>query len=123
MAPKKILFVDDEPVVLTLMKNRLLSRGFLVETAPDGETGLAQARSWQPDLILLDIAMPGLDGYETCRSLKGSHETTRIPVVLFTALQDSQLEVLAKEAGAVKVVRKPFVDQLFQAIEEILGPQ
>jgi CheY-like chemotaxis protein len=123
MAQKKILFIDDEPVVLTLMKNRLISRDFLVETATDGATGLTKARTWQPDFILLDIAMPGLDGYETCRSLKESPETMRIPVVLFTAMQDTQLDVLAKEVGAVRVVRKPFVDQVFRAIDEILGPQ
>lgn len=123
MAQRKILFIDDEPVVVTLMKNRLLSRDFLVETATDGASGLAKARTWQPDLILLDIAMPGLDGYDTCRSLKETNSTAGIPVVLFTAMQDAQLDVLAKAAGAVKVVRKPFVDQVFQAIDEILGPQ
>jgi two-component system alkaline phosphatase synthesis response regulator PhoP len=123
MAQKKILFIDDEPVVLTLMKNRLISRDFLVETATDGVMGLTKAKAWLPDLILLDIAMPGQDGYETCRSLKESRETESIPVVLFTAMQDAQLEVLAKSVGAAKVVRKPFVDQVFQAIDEILGPQ
>ncbi len=122
MPQKKILFIDDEPVVLTLMRNRLVSRDFLVETATDGAGGLSKARSWQPDLILLDVAMPGLDGYETCRSLKETYDTARIPVVLFTAMQDAQLEALAKAAGAIRVVRKPFVDQVFQAIDEILGP-
>jgi len=123
MAQKKILFIDDEPVVLTLMKNRLVSRDFLVETAADGATGLAKAKTWQPDLILLDIAMPGLDGYEICRSLKEMNATADIPVILFTAMQDAQLDVLAKSAGAARVIRKPFVDQVFQAIDQILGPQ
>ena len=120
---KKILFVDDEPVVVTLMKNRIGSRGFLVETAHDGASGLEKAKTWQPDLILLDIAMPGMDGYETCRRLKATKETANIPVVLFTAVQDTQLVALAEKAGAAKVVQKPFVDQVFKAISEILGPE
>lgn len=120
---KKILFVDDEPVVVTLMKNRIVSRGFLVETAHEGAGGLEKAKTWQPDLILLDIAMPGMDGYETCRRLKASKETAHIPVVLFTAVQETQLAALAEKAGAVKVIQKPFVDQVFKVISEILGPE
>ena len=67
--------------------------------------------------------MPGMDGYETCRRLKAMKETARIPVVLFTAGQETQLEVLAQKVGAVRVVKKPFVDQVFKAIDEILGPE
>lgn len=122
MDKKKILFVDDEPVVATLMKKRLEFRGFFVEITHDGVSGLERAKTWQPDLILLDIAMPGIDGYETCRRLKTMKETAHIPVVLFTAMQEAQLEALAQKAGASKVVQKPFVDQVFQAISEILGP-
>jgi len=122
MSQKKILFVDDEPVVATLMKNRIGSRGFLVETAHDGAAGLEKAKTWQPDLILLDVLMPDMDGYETCRRLKAMKETAHIPVVLFTAVQETHLEALAQKAGAARVVQKPFVDQIFQAITEILGP-
>lgn len=120
---KKILFVDDEPVVATLMKNRIASRGFLVETANDGVSGLEKAKTWQPDFILLDVIMPGMDGYETCRRLKAMKETAHIPVVLFTAVQDTELEQTAREAGAAQVVQKPFVDQVFKAISEILGAE
>ncbi len=123
MAQKKILFVDDEPVVVTLMKKRIESRGFLVEPANDGAGGLEKAKAWKPDFILLDIAMPGIDGYETCRRLKATKETAHIPVVLFTAMQEARLEILAQEAGAAKVVQKPFIDQVFKVIEEILGPE
>lgn len=123
MPPKKILFVDDEPVVVALMKARIASRGFQVETASDGESGIEKAKSWQPDFILLDILMPGIDGYETCRRLKAMKETANIPVVLFTAVQETQIEVLARKAGAAKVVQKPFVDQVFKAISEILGSE
>jgi len=119
---KKILFVDDEPMVAALMKNRLLSQGFVVETANSGAGGLERAKTWQPDFILLDVIMPEMDGYETCRRLKAMPETQHIPVVLFTAAQESQIEFLAKKAGAERVVQKPFVDQVFKAIAEILGP-
>lgn len=115
--------MDDEPVVATLMKKRLESHGFLVETAADGPSGLEKAKTWCPHLVLLDIVMPGMDGYETCRRLKAMKETAHIPVVLFTALQETQLEASAKKAGAAKVVQKPFVDQVFKAISEILGPE
>jgi len=121
--PKKILIVDDEPVMVTLLKVRVESHGFLVETAHDGASSLEKAEVWQPDLILLDVAMPRMDGYETCRRLKAMKETAHIPVVLFSAVREVQLEALAQKAGAVKVVQKPFVDQVFKAISEILGPE
>jgi two-component system cell cycle response regulator len=121
MAQKKILIIDDEPVVVALLKARIASRGFQVETAHDGASGLEKAKTWQPDFILLDIVMPEMDGYETCRRFKAMKETAHIPVVLFTAAQETQIEVLAQKAGAARVVQKPFVDQVFKAITEILG--
>ncbi len=123
MAQKKILIVDDEPVVVTLLKVRVESRGFLVEAAHDGTSALEKAKAWQPDFILLDVIMPGMDGYETCRRLKAMKETAHIPVVLFTAAQETHLEALAQKAGAARVVQKPFVDQVFKAISEILGSE
>ncbi len=120
---RKILFVDDEPVVATLMRKRIESRGFLVEIAHDGASALEKAKAWQPDFILLDVIMPGMDGFETCRRLKAMKETAHIPVVLFTAAQETRLVATAQEAGAAKVVQKPFVEQVFKAIAEILGPE
>ncbi len=122
MPKKKILFIDDEAVVAGLMKTRLESRGFLAEIALDGANGIEKAKAWQPDLILLDVAMPGMDGYAACRRLKALPETASIPVVLFTAVQSEQLQSLSEKAGAVKVIQKPFIDQVFKAIAEILGP-
>ena len=123
MTPKKILIVDDEPVVVTLLKSRIESRGFKVETATEGFGALEKAKTWQPDFILLDIIMPGLDGFEVCRRLKAMKETAHIPVVLFTAAQETQLGVLAQKAGAARMIQKPFVDQVFKAISELLGPE
>ena len=121
MTSRKILIVDDEPVVVTLLKMRVASHGFLVETAHDGASGIEKAMTWKPDIILLDIAMPDIDGYETCRRLKALKETAHIPVIFFTAMQETHLEVLAQKVGAARVVQKPFVDQVFKAISEILG--
>ncbi|HOW58125.1 MAG TPA: response regulator [Candidatus Omnitrophota bacterium] len=118
---KKILFVDDEPMVVALMQKRLASRGFIVETAFDGKEALQKAKDWKPDLILLDVIMPEMNGYDTCRQLKAAQETAHIPVVFFTASQDSALETNAKKVGATKIVQKPFVDQVFQSLAEILG--
>ena len=123
MTGKKILIVDDEPVVVALQKVRVESRGFKVETAMEGVGALEKAKAWGPDLILLDIVMPGMDGFEVCRHLKATKETASIPVVLFTASQETRLQELAQKVGATKVIQKPFVDQVFKAISEILGPQ
>ena len=123
MTGKKILIVDDEPVVVALLKVRVESRGFKVETAMEGVGALEKAKAWGPDLILLDIVMPGMDGFEVCRHLKATKETASIPVVLFTASQETRLQELAQKVGATKVIQKPFVDQVFKAISEILGPQ
>ena len=118
---KKILVVDDEPVVVTLLKSPIESRGFKVEIATEGASAIEKAKEWRPDLILLDIVMPGMDGFEICRRLKATKELAAIPVVLFTASQETQLEELAREVGAVTVIKKPFVEQVFRAISEILN--
>ena len=116
MESKKILFVDDEPIVLKLMKTRLESQTFRVETAASGMEGIVKAKEWRPDVILLDVIMPGLDGFETCRRLKAIPETKDIPVVLFTASHDDNLAQCAEEAGAAKVSQKPHVDQLLEIV-------
>lgn len=121
MVSKKILFVDDEPVVAQLMKTRLMSHNLQVETACDGVEAVKKAKEWQPDLILLDIIMPQMDGFETCRELKRSNQTARIPVVFFTASQEAHLEQKALEVGAEGLVQKPFIDQVFKMIAELLG--
>ena len=82
----RILVVDDMPANTRLLEAKLSAEYYQVATAPDGHEALKLARSWQPDLILLDIMMPGMDGYETCRRLKDDATTLHIPVVMVTAL-------------------------------------
>ena len=106
---KKILIVDDEPAILIVSRRRLEANGYEVITAESGKEGIEKAVTCEPDLILLDIIMPGLDGYEVCKRLKSSEKTREIPVIIFTASspQDDSGEK-AIEFGAVGYLTKPF---------------
>ena len=103
-----ILVVDDDENNLRVASDLLESAGFAVRAARDGLTGLKRAKAARPDLILLDVQMPGIDGYETCRQLAAQSETASIPVIFMTALTDTSDKVRAFEAGAVDYVSKPF---------------
>ena len=116
---KKILIVDDEPAILIVSRRRLEANGYEVVTAASGKEGIEKAVTCKPDLVLLDIIMPGLDGYEVCRRLKSSEKTREIPVIIFTASspRDDSGEK-AIEFGAVGYLTKPFEsDDLLSIIE------
>lgn len=102
-----ILIVDDSPTNLDVLFDYLRDSGFKVLVAEDGEGALQRAGYAQPDIILLDVLMPGLDGFETCRRLKGNEETKDIPVIFMTALSDTVDKLKGFEAGAVDYVTKP----------------
>ena len=119
MDEKKILFVDDEPMVVKLMKTRLKSHNYNVETASSGEEALEKAGAFGPDLILLDIIMPGMDGYQTCSKLKENDNTKDIPVIMFTASQEKEFEQMAYKVGAINIINKPFVADLLESINEV----
>ena len=87
---------------------RLQKSGFLVDAALSGESGLKQALHFKPDVILLDIAMPDMGGWEVCRTLKEQAHTKEIPIVIVTAKHIPNVVHKAKEAGADKVMQKPF---------------
>jgi len=103
-----ILIVDDTPVNVAVLAEYLVSHGFSVMVAQDGEEGLDRAQFGQPDLILLDIMMPGMDGFETCRRLKSLASTKDIPVIFMTALSDISDKITGYKMGAVDYVTKPF---------------
>jgi len=103
-----ILIVDDEPLNVDLLEQELGSAGYRTLSAAGGEVALAAAVKSQPDLILLDVMMAGIDGYETCRQLKAGDATRAIPVIFLTALTDTFEKVRAFKAGAVDYVTKPF---------------
>lgn len=105
--PSTILVVDDTPANLSVVVEFLEALGHQVVIAQDGEEGIERARFVRPDLILLDVMMPGIDGLETCRRLKAHAETADIPIIFMTALTGSVEKVAGFEAGAVDFVSKP----------------
>jgi signal transduction histidine kinase/CheY-like chemotaxis protein len=102
-----VLIVDDNPTNLAVMSNYLKEYGFRILVARNGESGLKKAQYVRPDIILLDVMMPGIDGFETCRRLKEDEVTRDIPVILLTALTEPESKVKGFEAGAVDYVTKP----------------
>ena len=103
----RILCVDDDPRILEFNEAILRSRGYSVLTASDGATGMAAAARERPALILLDIRMPGLDGFEVCRRLKADRVLKAIPVIILTAVAERELNIRAFEAGAEFALQKP----------------
>jgi len=103
-----ILVVDDNPVNLGVVGEHLEDNNYNVTVAQDGMEGLKRAELGQPDLILLDVMMPGIDGFETCRRLKANPLTAEIPVIFMTALTDVNDKVSAFQAGGVDYISKPF---------------
>ena len=105
--PPLILIVDDNIASLDIMQTRLTANNYTVITAADGEEGLAMAREKQPDLILLDIMMPKIDGLEVCRRLKKDPSLPFMPIIMVTAKTDSKDVVAGLEAGGDEYLAKP----------------
>ena len=105
--PPTILAVDDQPQNLRLLDAVLGPRGYRVVTAGSGQEALAMLEELDVDLVLLDVVMPGLDGYEVCRRIRARERTAYLPVVMITA-SGSQQRLAALEAGADDFVTKPF---------------
>ena len=118
----KILVVDDEVYILHILDLSLGAEGFDVITATDGEEALAKAQREKPDLIILDVMMPRLDGYETCRRLKSDPGTRDIPVLLLTARGRDEDRQRGVESGADDYITKPFSpNKLINRVSDILG--
>lgn len=103
-----VLVVDDSSANLTMLTDYLEDSGFATLTASNGEEALRQATQKHPDLILLDVVMPGMDGFETCRRLKNHSVSHNIPVIFMTALSSTEDKVKGFQAGAVDYITKPF---------------
>ena len=106
--PIKILVVDDTPANIDILFQTLEPEGCTLSVATSGEDALNLASEIQPDLILLDIMMPGIDGYETCRRLKEDESTCNIPVIFLTAKNQTKDIVIGLSAGGVDYITKPF---------------
>ncbi len=115
MLNKTILVVDDEEDILELLKHNLLREGFIVETAVDGEQVLQKLRARQPDLIILDLMLPGMDGLEVARRLKADSRTAKIPILMVTAKGEDADVVVGLELGADDYIVKPFSPRVLMA--------
>ncbi len=109
--PRKILHIDDEPAIAAALLVRLRAAGFDVASASDGPSGLDAAARERPDAILLDIRMPGMDGYEVCRRLKADAELSDIPVIFLTANAKDEARLEARNAGGDGFLSKPYEAQ------------
>lgn len=108
MDRETILAIEDEPDVLEVIKYNLEQEGYNVTTSRDGEVGLDKVREDPPDLVLLDLMLPGIDGVELCRRIKSEEETEDVPVIMVTAKDSESDVVLGLGVGADDYVTKPF---------------
>jgi len=117
----KILLVDDEVSLVGMVQMRLEAAGYEVITASDGQEGMDKAKSENPDLILMDVMMPKVDGYKACGLLKNDARYSKIPIILFTARAQKDDTEVGKEVGADAYITKPFEPPVLLAkIEELL---
>ncbi len=121
MAKARVLIVDDDAGFCVGIRAALERAGYAVAEAADGPEGLAMAERFGPDVILLDVLMPNLDGCEVCQRLKENPPTAHIAVIFVTAMKDDAIHQLAIEAGAAAYITKPFrFEDLAAAIEAAL---
>ncbi|MDX2481669.1 MAG: response regulator [Desulfuromusa sp.] len=119
---KKILIVEDEESLLKLESILLTTKGYLVQGATTGLAALEAVTAEAPDLILLDIMLPGLDGFEVCGRLKKNPDTRHIPIILLTAKKSHEDMARGKEVGADQYITKPFKSAMvMEAIEQLLN--
>ena len=118
---KKILLVDDEPDIVSMVKMCLEANGYEVIVATDGSMAYEKVKSGSPDLIILDLMLPKVDGYKICRMLKFDETYKNIPIILFSARAQETDIKLGKEVGANAYITKPFESEvLLNKIKELL---
>ena len=122
MTKSRILLVDDEPDIVETVAFMLRARNYTVSVASGGLEGIGKAKDELPDLILLDIMMPDMDGYDVCRKLRAEDDTKHIPVVMLTARDESEALLKSHSVGADDYVVKPFsLPALIDKLEKFLG--
>ncbi len=118
---KRILLVDDEEDLVKTVRFRLEASGYMVILAGDGQQALERARKEEPDLIILDLMLPKMDGYKVCALLKSDVRYSKIPIIMFTARAEESDKQLGREVGADAYITKPFEPQaLLAKIGELL---
>jgi len=121
MVQRKILIVEDEVSLLKLESILLTTRGYKVSGVTDGLKALEEIKKDMPDLVLLDIMIPGIDGFEVCRRIKADPVTANLPVVMLTAKKSSADQARGIEAGADAYITKPFKSaKIIEVVEELL---
>jgi DNA-binding response OmpR family regulator len=118
MTKQSILVVDDDPEIVAMLGTRLEHRGYKVSTASDGHRALELAKKQQPDLVLLDVMMPGKSGWEVARALKQDPTTAKIKIVMVTAIGETTNEITSPLYGADAYVDKPFE---FEKLESVIA--
>lgn len=121
MRKAKVLLVDDELIILKFVTKRLQLNNYEVETAIDGEEALEKVKSFEPEVIVLDVMLPKMNGYQVCALLKKDARYATIPIILFTAKTQERDKQLGLECGADAYVCKPFrTEELLSKIEALL---
>lgn len=121
---RTVMVVDDDELLRSLLEFKLVSKGFSVRTASDGESGLAAIRQARPDLVLLDAMMPGMDGFAVLQRLKSEPGLAEIPVIMLTARRQEADIVGALKSGVDDYIVKPFIiDELIMRVTRLLKPE
>lgn len=119
---KKILIVDDEPDIVETLKFLIESEGFESIVALDGEDALKKAKEENPDVIILDVMLPKINGYKVCRLLKFDSKYKHIPILMVTARSQEEDKIIGEETGADEYITKPFdINEVIQKIHAYLN--
>lgn len=122
MSKRKILFIEDDPDQIVVVKMRLETKGYEFVSAMDGEEGLNKVYDERPDLVLLDIILPKINGLGVCKHLKQDSSTKSIPVVIMTAAGEKDVAKKCYDAGADEIIRKPYESaDLIAKIKTLIG--
>jgi two-component system alkaline phosphatase synthesis response regulator PhoP len=118
----RILVIDDDPVGLRYVRFTLEKHGYQVMTASNGLEGLRKARTEEPDLVILDIMLPGMDGYEICHRLRAEPATARLPILMFSARSQDKDKAVGQQVGADDYLTKPAEpSEIIRRVESLLS--
>ena len=120
MAVKKVLVVDDSPTERHVLVEMLTSAGYTVITAESGEEGIEKAKAELPDLVLMDVVMPGLNGYQATRTLTRDDATKHIPVIVFSSIVAEDIKRKAQSVGADAQISKPEIALLVETVTRLM---
>lgn len=119
---RRVLIVDDEPSIAKILRKQMEVAGFDVSVAVDGEEGLAKIRDGRPELVILDVMLPKMNGHQVCSTVKQDPELKVIPILMLTAKAQRQDQEEAKTCGAEAYLTKPFqLDELLEKVRGLLG--